>query len=781
MHLAASLFSLEEIAVPPMVMSPYQAIGPDGLLSNEDEITRTTLPYLPDWPELNSYYGTRKLTIAQSLQGNVNLALIGQPGCGKTFALAYLASQIARKDPSAGTVAERLPLFIHITDLRYSSDPAQIESSDPVEAIISAVSSGSPLLIQPQIPGYIRTTFTNGKALLILDGADELPLAFLKDLVTFLNALLTKYPGNQLILSACPEYLDGLISIGIRPVSLCSWSYLDRCNFVAQWGQEWKALIEPILPHQNSREPANTTLLNNWLLADRSTVSPLEFTLKVWSLYAGEPQGVKGFQAVESYIKRVIPEPRMRKAVGYLALQVVMSGQTSFSRSNAAAVMDTSEPPKPQTAEQPAADGGAAAIPTARINESQTAVQTNLSQLLNTGLLIERQNELFSFSHPVILGYLASQAIQNSDKLLELMSQPLWIGKSLLLHYLSSAFDISPQIESLIRQDASDPLMRNLLMVSRWLSDAPPNAPWKVQTMRRLVNALQNEAIPAAVKARVMSAFIVSNDSSLPQMFQQLAGSPTPVIRHLSALGCGAVQDPRSINDLAGLLTDPVPEVRFAACMALVVIGTNPALDPVLDLLVKGDEELSRVAAEAFANNPLIGHNLLKECTTFDNLLVRRAAVFGLAKVNQPWSIDLLKQMQIEDSQWVVRNAANQALESLQVANQAVPHPYQPAHNSPWLIEFASKQGMGIIPGSLATELLISALQTGEPDEKLASLDYLSLRPDTKGLADVLYPIIYKEKGALSDTAAYVVWLLAAAGTTLPSPEDYLTPKILTK
>lgn len=781
MHLSASLFSLEEIAVPPLVISPFQTIGTDGSISNEDDITQTTLPYLPDWPELNSYYGTRKLTIAQALQGGANLAIIGQPGSGKTFALAYLASQVSRREPSTGSVAERLPLFIHIADLRYSSDPAQIEATDPVESIISAVSSGSPLLIQPQIPGYIRNTFTNGKALLILDGADELPLAFLKDLVAFLNALLTKYPGNQLIISACLEYLDGLISIGIKPVTLCSWTNLDRCNFVDQWGQKWKSLVEPILIHQSPREPVNTTLLNNWLLVDHASMTPLEFTLKVWSLYAGEPQGVKGFQAVESYVKRVIPEPRMRKAVGFLALQVVMSGQTSFARSNAASIMDTSEPPRPQPPEQQSTPASADAGANNRANESQTVVQTNLSQLLNTGLLLERQNEFFSFSHPVILGYLASQSIQNTDKLLELMSQPIWIGKSLLLHYLSAAYDISPQIESLIRQDASDPLMRNLLMISRWLSDAPTNAPWKVQTMRRLVNALQNEAIPPAIKARVMSAFIVSNDASLPQMFQQLMASPIPVIRHLSALGCGAVQDTKSINDLAGLLTDPVPEVRFAACMALVVMGTTPALDPVLDILVKGDEELSRVAAEAFANQPVIGHNLLKECTTFDNLLVRRASVFGLGKVNQPWSLELLKHMQIEDSQWVVRNAANQALEMLQKTNQSIPHPYQLPHDSPWLIEFASKQGMGIIPGSLASELLISAMKTGEPDERLAAMDYLSLRPGEKGLAEALYPIMYKEKGVLSDTAAYVLWLLAAAGIALPSPEDFLTPKNLNK
>ena len=772
-HLAASLFPLEEIIILPQVFTPYQAINADGTIAPNEDLLRTPLPYTPDWPEINSNYGAPKLTLALALQGGVNLAVIGQPGSGKTFALAHLASQISRKETSAGSIANRLPLFIHVSDLRYPTDPAEMETSDPVSIITSAISSSSPLLLQPQIPGYIHQMFSKGQALIILDGADEMPLVYLKNLTHFINSVLTKYPGNQLVMSACADYLDGLISIGIRPVSLCSWTYQDRLKYVKKWSEQWQLHIEPAIARQMSREPLNCQILNNWLLVDRSFYTPLEFTLKVWSVYAGDPRGVKGFQGIESYLLRLVQDEKLYAAVCNLAFHVTLAGQTTFSRSHATHMMGSIEPMTPPasavptTSEQPSHPAEAK-----RSGAGQTPAQVDLSRLVNSGLLIERQNDCLAFSHPVIMGYLASQRPINANTLNEVMGQPTWIGKSVFLHYISTASDISPQIETLIRQDATDPFMRNLLMVSHWLSDAPANAPWRVQMMRRLVNALQKDTLPLSIRARIMAAFVSSNDSSLPQMFHQLLGSPSPVIRQLAALGCGAIQDLQSIRDLAGLMSDQFPDVRFAACMALVAMGASQAVDPVLDMLIKGDEELSQVAAEAFASQPEIGFNILKECAAFDNLLIRRAAVFGLAKVNETWATDLLKQMQIEDGQWVVRNAANEALEMLQKTNPIVPHPLQPIHNSPWLIKYASKQGVGIIPGNSATDLLLQALKTGTSDEKLAALDYLVQRPVEKELVNDLGQIVFKERGLMSEAAAYALWLLAMGGAAITLPVE---------
>jgi len=44
--------------------------------------------------------------------------ITGQPGSGKTVALAYLASLAANRDPALGKLSEAVPFFYHIADLR---------------------------------------------------------------------------------------------------------------------------------------------------------------------------------------------------------------------------------------------------------------------------------------------------------------------------------------------------------------------------------------------------------------------------------------------------------------------------------------------------------------------------------------------------------------------------------------------------------------------------------------------------------------------------------------
>ena len=110
-----------------------------------------------------------------------------------------------------------------------------------------------------------------------------------------------------------------------------------------------------------------------------------------------------------------------------------------------------------------------------------------------------------------------------------------------------------------------------------------------------------------------------------------------------------------------------------AICLALVAIGTEKSLESVARAMLQGDEELRRAAAEAMANDPLEGHSMLKEGATVADILLRRAVVHGLARVEQPWAVETLQHMQVEDDQWAVRNLANQYLEQMTRIDPHVP------------------------------------------------------------------------------------------------------------
>lgn len=99
MHLAASLFALDEIVITPRLVAPPPRVRPDSSDSTAVPIAAQVLPYLPDWPELTCPLGAPTITLAQAIQRGSPIAIIGQPGSGKTVALAHLAAQISRPAP----------------------------------------------------------------------------------------------------------------------------------------------------------------------------------------------------------------------------------------------------------------------------------------------------------------------------------------------------------------------------------------------------------------------------------------------------------------------------------------------------------------------------------------------------------------------------------------------------------------------------------------------------------------------------------------------------------
>jgi len=211
---------------------------------------------------------------------------------------------------------------------------------------------------------------------------------------------------------------------------------------------------------------------------------------------------------------------------------------------------------------------------------------------------------------------------------------------------------------------------------------------------------------------------------------------------------------------------------RRAACIALVAIGTNEALELVAHTLLNADEDLRRAAAEALANDPSEGHAMLKDGATLKDILLRRAVVYGLARVDEPWAQEMLQKIQIEDDQWVVRNAASQVLDAKSNFNPRVPHQLKPPSESPWLIQFAGKQGMGISPGSSGIDILLLALKNDDPETRLASLPYLK-RVANEGVITQLYGAMYRDDPDLREAAYNVLWEIGASGVKLPHPSQY--------
>jgi HEAT repeat protein len=232
------------------------------------------------------------------------------------------------------------------------------------------------------------------------------------------------------------------------------------------------------------------------------------------------------------------------------------------------------------------------------------------------------------------------------------------------------------------------------------------------------------------------------------------------------------MRDAKAIDALEEVLQAPAGAVRRATCLALVAIGTDKSLEAVARALLQGDEELRRAAAEAMANDPGEGHSMLKEGATLADIMLRRAVVHGLARIEQPWAVETLQQMQVQDDQWAVRNLANQYLEQMTRTDPRVPKKLKAPSESPWLIQFAGKQGMGIPRGGPATDVLLNAFKVGDTEERLAALPYLK-RVANEGIIAALYNGMYGEDPEVREASFYALEEVAANGVNIPHPNQF--------
>lgn len=799
MHLAAPLFALDEIIETPRLLAPPMRKEPGTPPITEDIVART-VPYMPSWPELAAVYHAPTLSMGEALSGGVNLVITGQPGTGKTVALAHLASLVANRDPALGELSKAVPFLYHIADLRLSEE----ETKDILNPILDAASEHAPVLDLTRLSNLVEFAFSNGQALLLLDGFDELSPDEQVKVSSYLKALLNAYPKIQIITTGCPEHLDGLIRLGFEPMTLMPWAAKQKNDFIENWGQHWNQTVAmESWSHEVTDRPdqIDPVLINSWLTTGNNTLTPLELTLKIWAAYAGDSLGPDILDSIATHVRRLAPKGTPLAALETLGMQVALSSQAIFDSHSAREWVKNFELPEEETLESENGEENLEAETTdsekpktgplkqkgktgplrktgplgntGPLGKSSPMPATSslLNKMTDSGLLVSHLDNHMRFLHPVFGGYLAGRALAAVNVDISLLQQPDWVGKLLAMRYLAAHGDATGLANAMLKQTEM-PLHRSLFNAARWLRDAPREAPWRGKVFFQLANLLQTDGIPLTLRAQAVAAFYWSGDPGAAPLFRQFMKTPSFELVQLAALGSGAVRDPKAVDLLSGVLRAPSLAAQRAGCLALVAIGSGSAMESVAHALLEGEEDLRRAAAEALANDPSEGHAMLKEGITLEDILLRRAVVYGLARVGAGWAIEALENIRVEDDQWVVRNSASEVLESKNQTDPRVPRRLTTPSETPWLIEFAGKQGVGISPGSPATEILVAALKSDNDEERLAALPYLKRMPN-EGVITSMYHAMYSDDPELREAVFLVLCELAAGGIKLPNPVQF--------
>ncbi|HWQ03851.1 MAG TPA: HEAT repeat domain-containing protein [Longilinea sp.] len=760
-HLAAALFSLDEILIPPLVVAPPAALDSSGNRIEESELEQV-IPYMPDWPEVASEFGFLTRPLSDIASGKADIALIGGPGIGKTTTLCDFATSIVQKRINDHRLLESHPIFLHVLDLK----PLLLNNDDASDALVDGFTGNVAVTLQKQARTTVRLALREGRAILLLDGLDQLPPANLQIYTKYLSKLKSQHSNLQIIAACSDLFLNGLIGIGFTPVAVAPWNQTQLRQFIEKWGQAWKEWILPQVSKYINVPQPDSLALENWISTTGLFYSPFDWTELVWGSFSGDLSGNYPQHGYEAHLKRIFKGRNFAAYFGKLAATMLSSNRSNISFEQAASILngfsnEISREVGTPTSTQINGNRNANSGRPDNTSESvaKTAGEKMIGKAIELGLLAEYGEDQIAFCHLPHAAYLAAINNQNEDVKVNWQ----WAFSALTEKYLAFINEDLVSINDLLALDA-DPLQKQLLLVGRILAVTPPNSKLRTQIMRRIMGEIQDEKLLFGTRARLLTACVISNDPSIVVLLRQWLNAPSNMLRRLAALGCGLLKDTKSVGDLTNLLSDADFRTHSTAGLALISIPGDAALHEVALALSHGVETLRHAVAEGLALQPgQAGIELLKDAAAMDDLLIRRAVVFGLAILRTPWSFEMLSKMAVEDAQWVVRNAAAQALEQLQQPDPNIPTPLAPFWKSSWLITFAGKHGLGVSPDEPPIKLLSLALESGTEEDCIMALQYLDLC-DGAEAQTMVEKLITNRDEDLSEKALQSLWRFSVAG-----------------
>jgi HEAT repeat protein len=245
--------------------------------------------------------------------------------------------------------------------------------------------------------------------------------------------------------------------------------------------------------------------------------------------------------------------------------------------------------------------------------------------------------------------------------------------------------------------------------------------------MAILARTLLQSAPPAPARRALAEALAMTDVPGVAYFLAQALQHPDSEVRVAAVLGLARGGNESDLSAIEAALSDEDSAVREAAVRALTSLGIDAAERRLERVLLEGDDMLRPIAAEALAKYGKESADFLREAVESEDVMTRRAAVFGLAQIGA-W--DVLEKVMREDEQWIVRTAAATALEERERTPGITPPPE--IEQLPWLISWAAAQGTGVGVGDAARRMLWRALSEGDVPVRLAAAQVLIRigRPD---------------------------------------------------
>ncbi len=653
------------------------------------------------------------------LEGHPQLAILGTPGAGRTTLLAHLAFVCARPTETGTTLGlpqGRLPLYVPLPAMDWDEIDHEGEQGergtqkgDEVERLTMAAlaaAGGSSRLGRP-----LRQRLEAGQSIVLADGWDELLPQQRQRAAAWLADLVAALPGNLWLVSAGMRGYAPLTEAGFVPLTLASWDVEQVETFARQWVEVCAPADEP--PTVVFRE-----LAAKLRRAARAGSSPLELALRAFVYLSDGQSPAKRVDLFEQALDLLLWQEQEEKAwlsaacrvtLGQVALELHQEGHATASREEIEAAIE-------------------AALPTPEERPARAVAHVFRALIGERGLLHPAGINRYAFIHPLWQAYLAARqtgAVAPAS-LVERLDDPRWAD---VLRFYVEFGNMGPLVAAWTGSP-DDMFHTRLCTLSSWINVAPEGATWRDGVMAMLARDFLQPGQPAITRRALAEALAATGVPGVTYLFKQALQHPNEEVRTAAVLGLARIAGESDLPDLEAALDDEDPAVRQAAVRGLAYLSIDAATRLLERVLLEGDETLRPVAAEVLAKCGEEGMAFLREAVESEDVMVRRAAVFGLA---QAGARDLLEKTAREDEQWIVRSGASMALAEIEEQEK---HPgvapLPKIEHLPWLISWAATQGTGVGVGDAARQVLWRALSEGDVSVRLAAAQILVQvgRPD---------------------------------------------------
>jgi HEAT repeat protein len=756
-HVAGHLFNLSEVLLEPRLVPPPPPVTPR-LDEVEARDIFQVVPLIHDLPYSYAPYNIETMGLVDLTAGDRHIAILGIDGIGKSTTLTTLAlmalgvvsfetledltaqaiqeeegdlteeqrKQRARereemqaralekteeayarqrglfiaRDQDRKTMAEErlaltdlVPILVDLRDLVFDPEAfgRKDNTLDPAEPLIRAVQRQVSGAAARFVGSVLYSVLEAGRALVLLDGYDELSPGARETYFFWLQQFVAQYGANMIVIAGPAEGYDPLMTLGFTPTFLRAWREDEYERLVRRWGEAWA--------HHSGTHPVSETLQR--LTIDNRARPILDVSLKLWTGLADDAREIGRIGWYDALIHRRLSDEALHDVLASLAVSV-MEAQQPLPGAELLANLTSED----------SADGA-----------KRSKLDDVLDALVADGFLIRLDGDRYTFAHTLLASYLASTMLSSDApaQVAAVALEPAWQNA---LTFAAAQIDLLPAIQRRM-EVTPDLLFGTLFGLVRWVPDAPPNAPWRGELFRRLGLALLAEQQYPYVRERAMASMVAAREPNVLFIFRQALKSTNPDVRRLGCIGMGALGNEDAINELAAMMGDSDLDVKLAAALALGAIGTEEAIEIMIHGLFQGDPELQRAIAEAMAALPGEGHDTLREAISKGKAEIRRAAVFGLSRVGQPWAISELYRAMFEDTAWLVRNAAEEAFLAAGSPDRIGPEAHPEADTLAWMVEWANARGQSTPAGEASRQILIRVLQEGAPPHKVLAAQTL--------------------------------------------------------